>query len=147
MGPSCISSREASPVNSRGNTACKGCGAGHLALYGNTLNEDVTDTWQVFSCFTTDSCGNIPFFRVVDPSRILFFIVSMFVYIYAVPLQGMDRDNGEGAEVAIPCPVDKRIIPYFAIGIKAKALKNGAKASLYPRPKGRGYRAKVEFDK
>ena len=147
MGPSCISSREASPVNSQGNTACKGCGAGHLALYGNTLNEDVTDTWQVFSCFTTDSCGNIPFFRVVYPSRILFFCSVYGCLHLRCPLQRMDRDNGEGAEVAIPCPVDKRIIPYFTIGIKALASKNGAKASLYPRLKRRGFRAKVELDK
>ena len=59
----------------------------------------------------------------------------------------MDRDNGEDAEVAIPCPVDKRIIPYFTIGIKALASKNYAKASLYPRLKRRGFRAKVELNK
>ena len=104
MGPSCISSREASPVNSQGNTACKGCGAGHLALYGNTLNEDVTDTWQVFSCFTTDSCGNIPFFRGVNPSRILFFVVSMVVYIYAVHYKGWTGTTARMPKLQFPVP-------------------------------------------
>ena len=70
----------------------------------------------------------------------------MVFYVYAVPLQGMGRNNGKGAEVATSCSVDSRMILQNTIRVKAKALKNGAKASLYPRLKRRGFRAKVEFD-
>ena len=83
---------------------------------------------------------------IEGPVKCLFFVVSMVFYVYAVPLQGMGRNNGKGAEVATSCSVDSRMILQNTIRVKAKALKNGAKASLYPRLKIRGFRAKVEFD-
>ena len=71
----------------------------------------------------------------------------MVFYVYASHCVRMGRNNGEDAEVAISCPVDSRSLTYYTFRIKALALKNGAKASLYPRLKRRGFRAKVGYDK
>ena len=76
------------------------------------------------SYFTVKSCGYITSLCVIEvPVRYSVFVVSGVFYIYAALCVRVGKDNGEGAEVAIPCPVDIRSILLFTSQVKPKGLE------------------------